>query len=107
MVLFFLVVECLHEKTRVGTRAGPGFHARYFQLKGLDKRGREVFVEKRKGAYTSFGITALLLNLVPVAGLAFGFTSTVGAALWASDLEKAKRGGAENTDGKEVEVEVL
>lgn len=90
-----------------GIKAGPGFHARYFQLKGLDKRGREIYVAKRRGAYTAFGMTALLLNLVPLVGLLFGFTSTVGAALWASDLEKAKRGGAEGTDGKEVEVEVL
>jgi hypothetical protein len=36
---------------------------------------------------------ALALNLVPAAGLVFGFTSTVGAALWASDLEKKERGG--------------
>jgi len=40
-------------------------------------------------AYTTrFGATALALNLVPLAGLVFSFTSTVGAALWASELEK-------------------
>ncbi|KAF5386930.1 hypothetical protein D9615_001715 [Tricholomella constricta] len=71
-----------------GVEAGPGFHTRYFQLKGFDASTRQSFVEKRRGAYTAFGATALALNVVPIIGLAFGFTSTVGAALWASQLEK-------------------
>lgn len=37
-----------------GIKAGPSFHARYFQLKGLDKPARESFVETRKGPYTAF-----------------------------------------------------
>lgn len=36
----------------------------------------------------SFGATALALQLIPVVGLAFIFTSSCGAALWASDLER-------------------
>lgn len=36
----------------------------------------------------SFGVPAVLLELVPVAGLFFSFTNTVGAALWAADLER-------------------
>ncbi|RDB21557.1 Outer spore wall protein RRT8 [Hypsizygus marmoreus] len=71
-----------------GIKAGPGFHARYFQLKGFDAANRQSFVEDRRGAYTAFGAAALALNVVPVVGLVFGFTSTVGAALWASQLER-------------------
>lgn len=36
-----------------------------------------------------FGATALALNLVPFVGLVFTITSTVGAALWANQLEKS------------------
>jgi hypothetical protein len=35
----------------------------------------------------SFGVPAVLLELVPVAGIFFAFTNTVGAALWAADME--------------------
>ena len=36
----------------------------------------------------SFGVGAVLLELVPVASILFAFTNTVGAALWAADFEK-------------------
>ena len=36
---------------------------------------------------TSFGIAAVLLELVPIASIFFAFTNTVGAALWAADIE--------------------
>jgi hypothetical protein len=38
----------------VGYKAGPGFHARYFQLKGYDKEKRNAAVAKRRGAYTAY-----------------------------------------------------
>ena len=37
----------------------------------------------------SFGVAAVLLELVPVASILFSFTNTVGAALWAADIEQA------------------
>lgn len=37
-----------------GTKAGPLFHARYFQLKNYDNTTREEYVEKRRGAYTAY-----------------------------------------------------
>ena len=40
--------------------------------------------------YPSFGVAAVLLELVPVASILFAFTNTVGAALWAADMEKGK-----------------
>ena len=73
-----------------GKRFGPQAHARYFQLKQMSKHQREEFVEKRKAAYTSFGVPAVLLELIPFIGIFFAFTNTVGAALWASDIEKQR-----------------
>ena len=34
-------------------------------------------------------MVAFLLEMIPFANLVFAFTNTVGAALWASDLEKS------------------
>ncbi|EON67672.1 hypothetical protein W97_06815 [Coniosporium apollinis CBS 100218] len=71
-----------------GRKHGPSAHARYFQLKGMSGPQREKFVEERQAAYTSFGVPAVLLELVPIAGIFFAFTNAVGAALWAADLEQ-------------------
>ncbi|EXJ92423.1 hypothetical protein A1O3_00974 [Capronia epimyces CBS 606.96] len=71
-----------------GKRAGPAAHTRYFQLKGWSKREREIHVEEFRGGYTSFGVTAFVLEMIPFANLIFAFTNTVGAALWAADVEK-------------------
>ncbi|KAF2643074.1 hypothetical protein P280DRAFT_243334 [Massarina eburnea CBS 473.64] len=71
-----------------GRKFGPSAHARYFQLKQMKKREREEFIAQRKAAYTSFGVPAVLLELVPLAGIFFAFTNTVGAALWAADMER-------------------
>ena len=37
---------------------------------------------------TRFGVGAVLLEMVPIAGIFFAFTNTCGAALWSADLEK-------------------
>jgi len=71
-----------------GKRAGPASHTRYFQLKEWNKRQREIHIEEHRGGYTSFGVAAFLLEMIPFANLIFAFTNTVGAALWAADLEK-------------------
>jgi len=71
-----------------GKRVGPAGHARYFQLKEWSKRQREVHIEENRGGYTSFGVAAFLLEMIPFANLIFTFTNTVGAALWAADMEK-------------------
>ncbi|KAK4703917.1 hypothetical protein P7C70_g2293, partial [Phenoliferia sp. Uapishka_3] len=91
-----------------GQHAGPGYHGRYFQLKGFTNAQRDAFVQKRRGAYTSFGAVALLLGLVPIVGTVFSFTSAAGAAIWASDLEKKERGGipAAAAGAHETETEV-
>ncbi|TPX67743.1 hypothetical protein SpCBS45565_g03664 [Spizellomyces sp. 'palustris'] len=72
-----------------GRRTGQAFHAQYFQLKGWTSDQVHSFIESQKGAYTAFGICALLLQLIPLLGVLFTATSTVGAALWACDIEKS------------------
>lgn len=87
-----------------GKRTGPVAHARYFQLKRWNKDQQEKHIEQYRGAYTGyiafatsdtqtnvlgrFGVAAVLLELVPLASIFFAFTNTVGAALWAADMEK-------------------
>ncbi|KAH8423315.1 EI24 domain-containing protein [Aspergillus melleus] len=71
-----------------GQRAGPVAHRRWFQLKGWDERRVAEWVRERRAGYTGFGIAAVSLEMVPFLSLAFAFSNTVGAALWAADLEK-------------------
>jgi len=72
-----------------GSRAGPSYHNRYFELKKLSSDKREAFVKKNSGSYTAFGVAAQALQLVPVAGLALTLSTSVGAALWAADIESS------------------
>lgn len=39
----------------------------------------------------SLGMAAFMLEMIPFASIACSFTNTVGAALWAADIEKATR----------------
>lgn len=36
-----------------GHKAGPGYHARYYQLKGYNKEQKQAAIKKRRGAYTA------------------------------------------------------
>lgn len=40
---------------------------------------------------TRLGMASFFLEMIPFASIAFSFTNTVGAALWAADLETARR----------------
>lgn len=80
-----------------GRKFGPTAHARYFQLKQMKKREKDEFVERRKAAYTSFGVPAVLLELIPLVGIFFSFTNNVGAALWAADIEKGSATSEQGT----------
>lgn len=75
------------------------YHARYFELKGwkTDQAQIRAFVEQREPAYRSFGIVAMLLNIIPVVNVVFALTNTAGAALWAADIEKRKSARAAAT----------
>ncbi|TFK85674.1 hypothetical protein K466DRAFT_600976 [Polyporus arcularius HHB13444] len=70
-----------------GHASGPGWHSHYFELKGFSKNQRAAFVEQRRAEYTAFGMMTMLFTFIPIVGLLFSFTNTVGAALWAAQLE--------------------
>lgn len=84
-----------------GEKQGPGYHERYFELKGWKKDDKEEFVRQRKAAYTGFGAVGLVLDMMPFIGLVLRLTTTVGAALWASRLEKT----GESVEGRGRHVE--
>ncbi|CVL00131.1 hypothetical protein FPRO06_08322 [Fusarium proliferatum] len=79
-----------------GRTRGKGVHGRYFQLKKWSQPKREDWLTKNVGPYTAFGLVATLLEMIPVASMFFTFSNTVGAALWAADIEDKN---ASMTDG--------
>lgn len=61
----------------------------------MDYRGMTLletrdYVWEHKAEYTAFGATAFMLHMVPLANFVFAVCSTVGAALWAVDIEKSR-----------------
>ena len=74
-----------------GYRAGPLQHWRYFQILDLNKKERNVFINKRKLRYTWFGTAALLLQLIPVLSMFFLLTTATGSALWVVKMEERRR----------------
>ncbi|KAN0106275.1 hypothetical protein V8E51_009151 [Hyaloscypha variabilis] len=70
-----------------GRTRGNSVHARYFQLKKWSKPQIDEWLRENTAPYTAFGTVATLLELIPVASILFSFTNTVGAALWAADIE--------------------
>ncbi|RCI15732.1 hypothetical protein L249_2918 [Ophiocordyceps polyrhachis-furcata BCC 54312] len=66
---------------------GKLVHGRYFQLKKWSPSRRSHWLEQHVGPYTAFGLVATLLEMIPLASIFFTFTNTVGAALWAADIE--------------------
>lgn len=70
-----------------GRNRGRNVHDRYFQLKEWPQSRRTAWLERHTGAYASFGTVATLLEMIPFASMFFAFTNTVGAALWAADIE--------------------
>lgn len=77
---------CAHVVTNHELRANR--RSQYFQLKKWSASQREQWLKEHTGAYSGFGTVATLLELVPFANIIFSFTNTVGAALWAADIEK-------------------
>ncbi|CAL3968014.1 unnamed protein product [Diplocarpon coronariae] len=70
-----------------GRSRGNSVHTRYFQLKRWSSSQREAWLKENMAPYTAFGTVATLLELIPFASIFFTFTNTVGAALWAADIE--------------------
>jgi hypothetical protein len=72
----------------IGRQQGPIYHSRYFQLKSYTQGQKENFVKRNMPKYLAFGTIATLLQLIPGASILFMYTNTVGAALWAVELER-------------------
>lgn len=70
-----------------GRARGNSAHDRYFQLKKWSPSQKEKWLSQHTGPYSAFGTVATLLEMVPLASILFSFTNTVGAALWAADIE--------------------
>lgn len=61
---------------------------------------KEEFVKARRGSYSAFGAVAMAMDvLVPGGAILFMLGNTVGAALWAAEMEKGKISG----DGEKIE----
>lgn len=72
-----------------GDKATVPFMSHYLRMRGLKSFAEQQAVaDMHKLAYSQFGIMAAMLTSVPIASWAFVFSNTVGAALWAADLEK-------------------
>ncbi|KAJ3564286.1 hypothetical protein NPX13_g7896 [Xylaria arbuscula] len=71
-----------------GRTRGKSVHGRYFQLKGWSASQQKDWLQQHHVPYTSFGTVATLLEMIPIASTFFTFTNTVGAALWAADIEQ-------------------
>ncbi|KAG0224485.1 hypothetical protein B0O80DRAFT_433328 [Mortierella sp. GBAus27b] len=76
----FCYINC---KTRI-----PDVHRRYFDMKDMTVEEREKWIHSRQDEYTAFAFVSQALELVPIFSILFGFTNTIGAALWAADLER-------------------
>ncbi|KAI1472293.1 uncharacterized protein F4812DRAFT_408268 [Daldinia caldariorum] len=71
-----------------GRTRGSSVHDRYFQLKGWTSSQQRDWLERHAGPYATFGTIATLLEMIPIVSMFFTFTNTVGAALWAADIEQ-------------------
>ncbi|KZO93468.1 hypothetical protein CALVIDRAFT_485877, partial [Calocera viscosa TUFC12733] len=75
-----------------GLSSGPLAHYHYVLLVGLKKKERGVYFRKRHLEYMGFGTICLLLQTFPIISTLVCFTNAVGAALWAAQVERVKRG---------------
>ncbi|KAK1758416.1 hypothetical protein QBC47DRAFT_374617 [Echria macrotheca] len=80
-----------------GRSRGATVHDRYFQLKRYSQSQKSAWLSEHAGAYAAFGTVATLLDMIPVASILFTFTNTVGAALWAADIEAKENEMAKTT----------
>ncbi|PWN44972.1 hypothetical protein IE81DRAFT_298049 [Ceraceosorus guamensis] len=70
---------------------GRQLHSPLFAHKRMTPLQVELWVTERQFEYRLFGLTAALLESVPVVGLAFSISNRVGAAMYAFDLEKRQQ----------------
>ncbi|EED20171.1 conserved hypothetical protein [Talaromyces stipitatus ATCC 10500] len=84
---FIPVVGTIAFLTLKGKRMGHNALDRYFELKGYSAKEREEWLKDHEGEYIGFGVASSVLEMVPFASFIFACTNTVGAALWASNIE--------------------
>ncbi|KAF9897349.1 hypothetical protein BX616_005756 [Lobosporangium transversale] len=66
----------------------PDIHRRYFDLKEMTVDEREAWIKAHQSDYRAFAFVSQALELIPLLGIFFSFTNTIGAALWAVELER-------------------
>lgn len=71
-----------------GTILAWEYHLLYFEFKNFTYAQQKAFVNNHHVEYASFGMQALLMEMIPGFGTLFVFTNTVGAALLAAHLEE-------------------
>ncbi|KAG6614103.1 Homogentisate 1 [Phytophthora cinnamomi] len=71
-----------------GTLMAWEAHLYYFEMKAFDFEQQKEVIAARKLQYSSFGMQAMLLEMIPIAGAIFMFTNAAGAALFAASIEK-------------------
>jgi len=106
-ILFFVSLP-IHAIPVVGTALycalngwmlGWSLHAKYFELKDFTLMQQITMIKNNFMDYTLLGGAATFLNLIPVVGLIFYWTSVVGASLWAADIELAEMEAGETLGG--------
>ncbi|KAG5459900.1 MAG: hypothetical protein BJ554DRAFT_8122 [Olpidium bornovanus] len=66
-------------------------HLHYLMdYRGMSLRQTKDHVWKNKLEYGAFGATAFTLSVIPLANMVFAVCNTVGAALWAVEIEKQR-----------------
>lgn len=82
------------------SKRGLQAHTRYFSMKGYNKTQIRQIHADYKAEYMGFGIAALILEGIPLLGIFFIFTNTLGATLWVVDVE------ASETKGNDGDIEI-
>lgn len=68
--------------------SGFNKHRRYFHLKGFTNGQIHYIWNQKSQFYFVYGVVSLSLESIPFVNVFFTFTNTIGAALWAIDIEK-------------------
>ncbi|KAK6891807.1 Outer spore wall protein RRT8 [Candida tropicalis] len=85
------LIVLLFQSSRRGVKA----HGRYFKLRGFSRSDTREIHKLNRPAYMGYGIVALWLESFPFVNMYFMFTNTLGAALWAVDIERQEKQAAE------------
>lgn len=65
---------------------GSSSQTRFWQLSRQRPRQQKYYVKEQEGLYLSFGFVCQIMENIPIFGLFFTFTDTIGAAILAKDV---------------------